>query len=62
MNQTLTKQVGTELDSLRDARTYKRFLTLESPQGPGPGGDIVSSFRLHFWRYGQPLLRPRKPE
>jgi glycine C-acetyltransferase len=34
VNQTLTQQVGGELDSLREARTYKRFLTLESPQGP----------------------------
>ena len=31
---TLTQQVGEELAALRDARTYKRFLTLESPQGP----------------------------
>jgi glycine C-acetyltransferase len=34
VNQTLTQRVGSELDSLREARTYKRFLTLESPQGP----------------------------
>ena len=34
MNTVLTEQVGAELDGLRDARTYKRFLTLESPQGP----------------------------
>ena len=34
MSTTLTKQVGSELDGLREARTYKRFLTLESPQGP----------------------------
>jgi glycine C-acetyltransferase len=31
---TLTQQVGAELDALREARTYKRFNTLESPQGP----------------------------
>jgi len=31
---TLTQQVGEELDALREARTYKRFNTLESPQGP----------------------------
>jgi glycine C-acetyltransferase len=48
VNQTLTQQVGTELDSLRDARTYKRFLTLESSQGPvvrmaGHGEVIVLS-------------------
>jgi len=34
VNATLNEQLGTELDGLRDARTYKRFLTLESPQGP----------------------------
>jgi glycine C-acetyltransferase len=48
MNTTLTEQVGTELDGLRDARTYKRFLTLESAQGPvvemaGRGDVIVLS-------------------
>jgi glycine C-acetyltransferase len=30
----LNQQLGAELDGLRDARTYKSFLTLESPQGP----------------------------
>jgi glycine C-acetyltransferase len=45
---TLTEQVGAELDSLREARTYKRFNTLESPQGPvvrmaGRGDVIVLS-------------------
>ena len=44
----LTEQVGAELAALRDARTYKRFNTLESPQGPvvrmvGRGGVIVLS-------------------
>jgi len=34
MNVRLKEQTGGELDALRDARTYKRFLTLESPQGP----------------------------
>jgi len=48
VNTTLTEQVGTELDGLREARTYKRFLTLESPQGPvvrmeGRGDVIVLS-------------------
>jgi len=33
MNPTLARQVGSELDGLRDARTYKRFLTLSSAQG-----------------------------
>jgi glycine C-acetyltransferase len=34
MNSTLVHDVGSELEGLRDAHTYKRFLTLESPQGP----------------------------
>jgi glycine C-acetyltransferase len=45
---TLERQVGAELDSLREARTYKRFNLLESPQGPvvemaGRGDVIVLS-------------------
>ncbi len=45
---TLDQQLGVELDALRDARTYKRFLTLESAQGPvvqmaGRGEVIVLS-------------------
>jgi glycine C-acetyltransferase len=45
---TLDQQVGAELDGLREARTYKRFLALESPQGPvvlmeGRGEVIVLS-------------------
>jgi glycine C-acetyltransferase len=45
---TLIEQVGSELDALREARTYKRFNTLESPQGPvvrmaGRGEVIVLS-------------------
>ena len=48
MSTTLDRQVGSELDGLRDARTYKRFLILESPQGPvvemaGRGEVIVLS-------------------
>ena len=48
MSQTLLENVTAELDGLRDARTYKRFLTLESPQGPvvrmaGRGEVIVLS-------------------
>jgi glycine C-acetyltransferase len=34
VNATLITDVGSELDALREARTYKRFLELESPQGP----------------------------
>ena len=48
MNTMLVEQVGAELDGLRDARTYKRFNTLEGPQGPvvemaGRGEVIVLS-------------------
>jgi glycine C-acetyltransferase len=48
MNVVLNEQVGATLDGLRDAGTYKRFLTLESPQGPvvemaGRGEVIVLS-------------------
>jgi glycine C-acetyltransferase len=48
MNAVLNDQLGAELDALREARTYKRFLTLESPQGPvvrmeGRGEVIVLS-------------------
>jgi glycine C-acetyltransferase len=48
MNVVLNEQLGAELDGLREARTYKRFLTLESPQGPvvrmsGRGEVIVLS-------------------
>jgi len=48
MNTSLVEDVGSELDGLREARTYKRFLTLESPQGPvvrmaGRGDVIVLS-------------------
>ena len=34
MNTTLRDQIGAELDGLRDARTYKHFNVLGSPQGP----------------------------
>jgi glycine C-acetyltransferase len=48
VSQLLDQQLGAELDGLREARTYKRFLTLESPQGPvvrmaGRGEVIVLS-------------------
>ncbi len=48
MNTTLVDAVGSELDGLREARTYKHFLELESPQGPvvqmaGRGEVIVLS-------------------
>ena len=34
MNERLREDVSSELDALREARTYKTFLTLRSPQGP----------------------------
>jgi glycine C-acetyltransferase len=48
VNRRLVEQVEAELDALREARTYKHFLTLESPQGPvvrmaGRGEVIVLS-------------------
>jgi glycine C-acetyltransferase len=48
MNATLKEQIGGELDGLREARKYKRFNTLTSPQGPvvemaGRGEVIVLS-------------------
>ncbi|HEU4943018.1 MAG TPA: glycine C-acetyltransferase [Gaiellaceae bacterium] len=48
MNERLREELAAELDGLREARTYKRFLTLESPQAPvvrmeGRGEVIVLS-------------------
>jgi glycine C-acetyltransferase len=34
MNERLREELAAELDGLRRAGTYKRFLTLQSPQGP----------------------------
>jgi glycine C-acetyltransferase len=59
VNTVLTEQVGAELDGLREARTYKRFLTLESPQGPvvrmeGRGDVIVLSSNNYLGLAGHP--------
>ncbi len=59
MNTVLTEQIGAELDGLREARTYKRFLTLESPQGPvvrmeGRGDVIVLSSNNYLGLAGHP--------
>jgi glycine C-acetyltransferase len=48
MNERLRDELTAELDGLREAGTYKRFLTLESPQGPvvemeGRGDVVVLS-------------------
>ena len=34
MNERLRADLSEQLDELRDANTYKTFLTLQSPQGP----------------------------
>jgi glycine C-acetyltransferase len=59
MNVVLNEQLGAELDTLREARTYKRFLTLESPQGPvvqmaGRGEVIVLSSNNYLGLAGHP--------
>ena len=59
MNTALVEQVGSELDGLRAARTYKRFLTLESAQGPvvemaGRGEVIVLSSNNYLGLAGHP--------
>ena len=59
MTTVLNQQVGSELDALRDARTYKRFLTLESAQGPvvrmeGRGDVIVLSSNNYLGLAGHP--------
>ena len=56
---TLIDEVGAELDALREARTYKRFNTLESPQGPvvrmaGRGDVIVLSSNNYLGLAGHP--------
>jgi glycine C-acetyltransferase len=59
VNARLNAQLGAELDGLREARTYKRFLTLESPQGPvvrmaGRGDVIVLSSNNYLGLAGHP--------
>ncbi|MGH3137237.1 MAG: glycine C-acetyltransferase [Gaiellaceae bacterium] len=59
MNVVLNEQVGAELDALREARTYKRFLTLESAQGAvvrmtGRGEVIVLSSNNYLGLAGHP--------
>ena len=56
---TLDRQLGAELDGLRDARTYKRFLILESAQGAvvrmaGRGDVIVLSSNNYLGLAGHP--------
>jgi glycine C-acetyltransferase len=59
VNERLREQIGDELDALRDARTYKRFNTLESPQGPvvrmqGRGEVIILSSNNYLGLAGHP--------
>lgn len=59
MNERLVQEVSAELDALRRARTYKRFLTLDSPQGPvvrmaGRGEVIVLSSNNYLGLAGHP--------
>jgi glycine C-acetyltransferase len=59
VNVVLNEQLGAELDGLREARTYKRFLTLESPMGPvvrmaGRGDVIVLSSNNYLGLAGHP--------
>jgi glycine C-acetyltransferase len=59
VNERLVEEVSAELDALRRARTYKRFLTLDSPQGPvvrmaGRGEVIVLSSNNYLGLAGHP--------
>jgi glycine C-acetyltransferase len=59
MNERLQEELTAELDGLREARTYKRFLTLESPQGPvvqmeGRGEVVVLSSNNYLGLAGHP--------
>jgi glycine C-acetyltransferase len=59
VNATLRQQLAAELDALRTAGTYKRFLTLESPQGPlvrmaGRGEVLVLSSNNYLGLAGHP--------
>ena len=61
MNPVLDQQLGAELDALREARTYKQFLTLESPQGPvvrmaDRGEVIVLSSNNYLGLAGHPAV------
>jgi glycine C-acetyltransferase len=59
VNERLREEVGAELDALREARTYKRFNVLASPQGPvvrmeGRGEVIVLSSNNYLGLAGHP--------
>jgi glycine C-acetyltransferase len=59
VNSRLNEQVAAELEELRQARTYKNFNTLESPQGPvvqmaGRGEVVVLSSNNYLGLAGHP--------
>ena len=59
MNTVLKEKIGNELDGLREARTYKRFNLLTSPQGPvvemeGRGEVVVLSSNNYLGLAGHP--------
>jgi glycine C-acetyltransferase len=59
MNERLNADLSAQLDELRDANTYKTFLTLRSPQGPvvemdGHGEVLVLSSNNYLGLAGHP--------
>jgi glycine C-acetyltransferase len=59
MNERLREELAAELDRLREAGTYKHFLTLQSPQGPvvqmeGRGEVLVLSSNNYLGLAGHP--------
>jgi glycine C-acetyltransferase len=59
MNERLREELASELDRLREAGTYKHFLTLQSPQGPvvqmeGRGEVLVLSSNNYLGLAGHP--------
>ncbi|HET9323038.1 MAG TPA: glycine C-acetyltransferase [Gaiellaceae bacterium] len=59
MNERLREELTAELDGLREAGTYKEFLTLQSPQGPlvrmeGRGEVLVLSSNNYLGLAGHP--------
>jgi len=59
MNERLNADLSAQLDELRDANTYKTFLTLQSPQGPvvemeGRGEVLVLSSNNYLGLAGHP--------
>ena len=62
MNERLREEIRHELDGLRELGTYKRFNTLESPQGPvvrmrGRGNVVVLSSNNYLGLADHPRVR-----